>query len=293
MPEEEKKNLVNSDIIKAGVIGYPIKHSLSPVIHGFWLDEFNINGSYDKLAIPPKFLETAIKELIHNGYKGFNLTIPHKELALDFIDEIDEMALKIGAINTVKVNNDGRTYGYNTDIYGFIQNLKLTCPDWDCKKPVTIIGAGGAAKAITMGLIMEDVEDIRIYNRSGNRVDELINHFANITDREFKITKLSLNSVDSALKDTELLVNCTSLGMIGYPEFNINITSLPKESIVYDIIYNPNETKLLKMAKNKGCKTINGIGMLIYQAMPGFKSWFGIEPEYSIVLENKLLEKLK
>ena len=279
-----------NNIIKAAVIGYPIKHSLSPIIHNHWINENGVNGSYDKIDIPPENLEEGIKRLIDDGYSGFNLTMPHKELALNFVDEIDELASNIGAINTIKIGQNGKTFGTNTDCFGSIQNLKSNFPNWDIDKPVMVIGAGGAAKAVIMGLINAGVLDIRVYNRTIERAEGLALHFLNIVD--LKISVISEDNLEDSMTDIGLFINTTSLGMAGHPKFNIDISNLPKTAIVYDIVYNPLNTMLLQNAKGLGLQRLTGIGMLIYQAIPGFKLWFGFDAKHSNVLENKLLESL-
>ena len=257
----------------AGVMGWPVGHSLSPILHGYWLETLGIDGSYMPLAVKPEDFEGALRTLPKLGFAGANVTIPHKQAALAAVDEIDTVAQRIGAVNTVVVRRDGSLWGTNTDAYGFLENMKWRYPAWEPSAgPATVIGAGGAARAVVVALLDAGVPVVRLVNRSRDRAEALaIEIGAGLEVRDWETRALALDGA-------ALLVNTTSLGMTGQPPLVLDLTHLPAAAAVCDIVYVPLETELLKAAKAKGHPTIDGIGMLLHQARPGFSAWFGIEP---------------
>lgn len=264
-------------MIKAAVIGDPISHSLSPKIHNFFLNEYKINGSYEAIRVSPDEFKSYIKNLIKEGYKGFNITIPHKERALEICDHISRTAEIIGAINTLTILENGKVFGHNSDAQGFIDNLKFYHSDISfANKNAFIIGAGGAARAIIYSLINGGVKDIFITNRNQIRVQNLINDFRNFADsKSCKIYYLEKSQFESNLKKCDFLINSSSLGMENMPKLDLNLNQLNNNSIVYDIVYKPLITDLLCNAKQRNLKIVTGLGMLIFQALVGFEIWFG------------------
>ncbi len=256
----------------AGVMGWPVKHSRSPRLHGFWLREHGIDGAYVPLAVAPERLATALKALPALGFAGVNLTVPHKEAALKIVDRVDPVARRIGAVNTVVVRPDGTLDGSNTDAYGFLESLKTGAPHWrPADGPAVVLGAGGAARAVIVALLDAGVPALRVVNRTRARADDLAAEFGPaVTAHDW--------GQWSVLADAALLVNTTSLGLVGQPELDIDLEKLPTEAVVNDIVYVPLETRLLAAARRRGNSVVDGLGMLLYQAKPGFHAWFGVEP---------------
>lgn len=269
--------------MKSAVIGHPIAHSKSPIIHEYWLEQNNISGSYQVIDIAPDQLAVGIKNIIDNGYDGFNVTIPHKQEIINFCDSIDDTAKKIGAVNTVIIK-DKKLYGTNTDAFGFIQNIKSSAPDFNFKnKTAFVLGAGGAARAVIYGLIEQGVQKIRLSNRTKEKAVELQKMAPKIIDI------IAWEGVSEALKGADLLINTTSLGMQGSPALEIDLSALPTQALVNDIVYAPLMTGLLKQAQDRGNIIVTGIGMLLHQARPAFEAWTGILPEVTVELEQKIL----
>ena len=273
----------------AGVVGDPISHSVSPRLHGYWLNKYNINGDYKAFHVKPEDLEDFINNLDANNISGVNLTVPHKEKILNYVDLIEGAAQKIGAINTVYRNENNQLVGSNTDGYGFLKNLKQRASNWRADDgPVTLIGSGGAARAIIVSLLDDGVPEIRLCNRTESRAEKLANEI-----NDPRMCVYDWESREQSLKDCALLVNVTTLGMTGQPELELSLGQLPISAVVYDIVYNPLETELLRAAKERGNITVDGLGMLLHQAVPGFKAWFGVLPEVDEKLRNQVLEALK
>jgi shikimate dehydrogenase len=257
-------------MIKACVIGSPIRHSRSPLIHNYWLKQLNITGSYESVLVDPKNLTSFIKNLGNNGYAGCNVTLPHKEHAITAVDHTDTSVKLIGALNTIYLRNR-QSYATSTDGEGFLQNLVSHHPHFEAAgKTITIIGAGGSAKAIIERLLREDVAIIVVANRTLARAQELQHHFGN------KVSAIEPRYLN--LKTTDLLINTTSQGMTGQPQLDINIETLPSHAIVADIVYVPLKTELIKNAHILGLRTVPGLGMLLHQAVRGFELWFGQKP---------------
>ncbi len=269
----------------AGVMGWPVEHSRSPRLHGFWLERYAIDGAYVPLAVPPEKIRAALRALPSLGFQGCNVTIPHKEAAFVEVDHLTEQAKKIGAVNTVIVLKDGTLRGDNTDGYGFIENLKAGAPDWSPDRPVVVLGAGGAARGILVALQEAGVKEIRLTNRTVERAEALAGELG-------AITVIDWDRRGECLEDIGLLVNTTSLGMTGQAPLDISLHGLNKTAVVTDIVYSPLKTALLEAAENRGNPAVDGLGMLLHQARPGFAAWFGREPEVSEDLRNFVLEDL-
>ena len=271
----------------AGVIGWPVSHSMSPHLHSFWLEKYSIEGAYIKLAVSPENLETALRSLPKLGFAGTNITTPHKENALRIVDYLDPVAKRIGAVNTIFVNKDSSLYGTNTDGFGFIENLKSKAPEWEASKfPVVVLGAGGASKSIVASLIDAGVPEVRLVNRT------LSNAKALSSSMDGRISLFDWEQASDFLGGSSLVVNTTVLGMTGQPPLNIDLSFLSANSLVADIVYTPLTTPLLKQAKDRGLKTVDGLGMLLYQAVLGFEGWFGHKPAVTASLRDHILAKL-
>jgi shikimate dehydrogenase len=253
-------------------------------LHQFWLREHGIDGSYESLAVPPDRLIAALRALASKGFAGCNLTIPHKEAALPLMELLDPAARRIGAVNTVGVGPDGALSGYNTDGYGFIENLRAEIPGWKADAgPVAVLGAGGAARAILDALIRAGAPEIRLTNRYRARAEEL----AKVFGASIKVS--DWQDRQRALAGAALLVNATSLGMEQNPPLELNLADLPQGAAVCDIVYAPLETALLKQAKARGLRATDGLGMLLHQARPAFKLWFGVLPDVTPELRRAVL----
>jgi shikimate dehydrogenase len=276
----------------AGVMGWPVGHSLSPRLHGFWLRQHRIDGAYVPLAVAPDRLEQALRALPAIGFRGVNLTIPHKEPALALVDRITPAAARIGAVNTVIVGQDG-LLGDNTDGYGFIASLAAGAPDWQAGAgSAVLLGAGGAARAIAVALIDAGAPELRLVNRTLARAETLASQLGDAArERGATLTVLPWQD-EGALAGASLLVNTTSLGMTGQPPLEVDLAPLPAEALVTDIVYNPPETGLLAAARAHGHVVVDGLGMLLHQARPGFRAWFGIDPEVTDALRATVLAGL-
>lgn len=268
----------------AGVMGWPVAHSRSPAIHNHWIRHHGLNGSYVLLPVQPDRLVDAVRGLRALGFAGCNLTIPHKVAAMPLMDRIDPLAARIGAINTIVVEPDGTLAGYNNDAYGFIQSLLDAQPDWRADAgPVTVLGAGGAARAILVALAERGAKEIRLCNRSLNKAQALAAEFGG------PIRAYPWEQREEVLEGAALLVNSTSLGMKGQEPLTLSLARLPRQALVCDVIYVPLETPLLAAARERGNPTVNGLGMLLNQARPAFARWFGVTPEVTPEL-RRLIE---
>jgi len=262
--------------IKAAVIGHPVKHSLSPMIHNHWLKKHGIDGSYEAIDIAPEKLQATLSQLIDQGYAGFNVTIPHKIAVMDICDEIGAVAQAIGAVNTIRIDG-GKVYGTNTDAFGFIENLRDQQPGWNAAHgPALVLGAGGAAKAIVYALREAGVKDIVVTNRTREKAEELGETVVDWQER------------NNAVQNAGLIVNTTSLGMNGQDPLEIDLSG--SRAIVYDIVYRPLMTPLLRQAEDLGLPVVTGLGMLLHQARPAFKGWFKILPGVDNELQDMVLK---
>lgn len=272
---------------KTGVIGHPIAHSKSPLIHSYWFDSYNINGSYETIDIKEENLKQDVLNLVNSGYLGFNVTVPHKIAIMDLCDTITPLARSIGAVNTVSIK-DGKLHGTNTDAFGFIENIKqsITRENWNWNftdGKAVILGAGGAANAVVYALIEAGVPNIIITNRTRAKAENLK---ALSPD---KITVIDWDDRNAAFADANLIVNTTALGMNGKPPLDVDLACAPTHTLVTDIVYAPLYTDILNQAKARDLKTVTGIGMLLHQARPGFELWNGVSPEVTDELERLVL----
>jgi len=258
---------------RACVIGWPVAHSRSPIIHGYWLKHYSIEGSYGREAVAPEDLAGFLGKLSSLGFAGCNVTLPHKEAVYGLVEVHDRTTRRIAAVNTVYVEG-GRLVGLNTDAYGFVAHLRSVLPDWRGEGAnVMVLGAGGAARAIVAGLFGEGVKDISIANRTAARGRALAEHFGS------GVTALEWAAIPRHLTRCDLLVNTTLLGMAGQPALDIDLGGLSAGAAVADIVYVPLETDLLSQARARGHRVVDGLGMLLHQAVPGFELWFGARPE--------------
>lgn len=258
----------------AGVMGWPVAHSRSPKLHNYWLAQHALPGAYVPLAIAPEGLERALRALPALGFSGVNLTIPHKEAALLHVDRIDALAQRVGATNCVTVEADGMLAATNTDGFGYLASIEDADPTWRADAgPVVMLGAGGAARAILLALIDRGATDIRLVNRTASRADDLAREFGG------PVRAVAWSARADALAGAAMLVNTTSQGMSGQGALDIDLAKLPQGALVSDIVYVPLETPLLAEARRRGNRVVGGLGMLLHQARPAFRSWFGIMPE--------------
>ncbi len=258
----------------ACVMGWPVAHSRSPRLHGYWLRQHEIDGAYVPLAVRPKNLPQALGALSVLGFAGCNLTIPHKEAALGLVGEVTPRAARIGAINTVTVKQDGTLLGDNTDAYGFMENLRSKAPEFNpAAGPAVVLGSGGAARAVCAGLIEAGARQIYLLNRAQERAEIIARNMGTVLCPE------PWSGRNAVLAGASLVVNTTSLGMSGQPALDIDLALLPPEAVVNDLVYSPLTTALLGAAAARGNLTVGGLGMLLHQARPGFAAWFGVEPD--------------
>ena len=265
---------MNNTFIMAGVMGWPVAHSRSPVIQNHWIHKCKLNGAYGLFPVEPGKVEDAVLGLRALGLAGCNITIPHKVDAMKYMDWVEPLALRMGAINTIVVQPDGGLHGFNNDGFGYIESLREAQPNWQVNSgPIVVLGAGGASRAIVVSLIDAGATEIRILNRTRSKADALAKEFGP------PVTAFNWGERHDALAGAALLVNTTNQGMHGQMALDIELTQLPKAALVSDAIYIPLETALLKAARLRGNTTVNGLGMLLHQARPAFKSWFGVMPE--------------
>lgn len=258
----------------AGVIGSPVAHSRSPLVHGHWLRTYGIAGHYVPLHVEPGQLEEVVRSLPKMGFVGANITIPHKEQIMEIADQVTDRATLIGAANTLIFRPDGSILADNTDGYGFITNLHQAAPDWDpATGPAVVFGAGGASRAVIASLLEAGVPEILLSNRTRERADQFRSEFGS------RIQVVDWVQVGNVIEQAALLVNTTSLGMVGKPRLRVPLDGLRSSTVVTDLVYTPLKTDMLQWAEDIGCTTVDGLGMLLHQAVPGFERWFGKRPE--------------
>lgn len=263
-----------TNIPRAAVIGNPVSHSLSPKLHSYWLKRYGIAGEYTALQVMEDALETTLRTLPSQGFIGANVTIPHKVNVMQFADKITDRATLIGAANTLTFKEDGRIFADNTDGYGFMANLRQGAPEWDPKRgPAAIFGAGGAARAIIVALADAGVPEIIVANRTRAKAEALRSDFG------ARVSVVDWVQADKMLEDANTVINTTSLGMVGAHDFKVSLDELSPKAVVTDIVYNPLQTPFLIAAAKKGCTTVDGLGMLLHQGVPGFERWFGKRPD--------------
>ena len=268
----------------ACVIGWPVEHSRSPLIHNYWLKVYGIPGEYRREAVPPERFRAFVESLAANGYVGANVTVPHKEAALA-CSAPDDRARAVGAANTLWL--DGVLRSTNTDVEGFLDNLDASVPGWDRDRgPAVLLGAGGAARAVVYGLLERGIENVVVINRSQQRAHALRERFGD------RVRIAGWDERNARLADAKLLVNATTLGMQGQPDLALDVGRLPGDAVVAELVYAPAVTTLLRAAKVRGLQTADGLGMLLYQAVRSFSLWFGKKPEVSEELRRLLAADL-
>jgi shikimate dehydrogenase len=266
-----------------GVMGSPVMHSQSPLMHNYWFDQTGLPGKYVYLPLPPERLPAALRALPALNFAGCNLTIPHKLQAMEIVDEVDDVARKIGAISCVVVLEDGSLWGTNNDWLGFLGNLKQSAPDWRGNAgPATVIGAGGGSRAVCHALLSEGAQEIRLVNRSYDRAQRLADDIGG------PIMVLSWNERHAALDGAATVVNTTSLGMVGQPPLELKLDALGPDAVVADIIYTPLETSFIQAARARGNTAVGGLGMLLHQGPPAWKLWFGLTPDVTPELRDMM-----
>ena len=271
---------------KAFVIGWPIAHSLSPHLHGYWLKQYDIEGSYEKIAVEPHDIKEFIANFQAQGFVGGNVTIPHKETVYDLIENCDPTANTLKATNTLWLE-DAKLKATNTDGYGFTANLDDFAPQWRKAKSALVVGAGGASTAIILALLNAGIEKIFVANRTIERAEKLAARIGK------QCSAHTMTEIEGLLAQTDILINTTALGMKGNEPLELKLDKLPTSAIVTDIVYNPLKTSLLQQAEKLNLKTVDGIGMLLHQAVPGFEKWFGLRPSVTPELREYMLDILK
>lgn len=270
--------------VLAGVIGWPIGHTKSPLIHGYWLKQHNINGYYVPLAIRPENFENAVRSLRKLGFRGANVTIPYKETIFNMASSISDRAALIGAANTLVFGEDGSISADNTDGIGFMENIRQYAPDWRASSgPALVLGAGGASRAVVSALLADGAPEVRLTNRTRHKAEIIKDQFG------AKVTVVEWTNASQAVDGAMTIVNTTSLGMTGQSPLKIRLDAAPRSALVTDIVYNPVKTDLLVQAEERGLRSVDGVGMLLHQAVPGFHAWFDIRPEVDTTLREIVL----
>jgi shikimate dehydrogenase len=258
----------------AGLIGLPVAHSRSPIIHNFWLAAHRVRGTYVPLAVRPERLRDALPGLAALGFRGCNVTMPHKQTAMPLLHRVNETARRIGAVNTIVVEEDGTLSGFNNDGNGFVESLRGAKPDWRADDgPILLLGAGGSSRAVVVALLENGAREIRIANRTAAKAEAIAAEFGP------DIKAIDWAARSAAVADVALLINCTDQGMIGKPALVIDLVRLKATTLVADLIYTPLETPFLADARLRGCLTVNGLGTLLNQARLAFQAWFGVMPD--------------
>lgn len=265
--------MTRPEIPLAGVIGDPIAHSLSPRLHGHWLKRYGLKGHYVPLHVTHQNLADVLRILPDMGFVGVNITIPHKEFVLSLATHVSDCAALIGAANTLTFLGNGQIQADNTDGIGFLSNIRQNLPGWTAATgPALVLGAGGAAKAIVSALINDGAPKVTVVNRTRLRADALKDQFG------ARVETQDWTRIPDLVGDVALIVNTTSLGMAGQSPLIIDLSRLTPPTVVTDIVYKPLDTELLETARQMGCETVDGLGMLLHQALPGFERWFGYTP---------------
>lgn len=269
--------------LMAGVMGHPVMHSRSPMLHNYWLEKHRLAGHYMPLAVKPEEIEKALRALPALGFAGCNLTMPHKETAVGVMDRVSPLVRKVGAMNCVVVASDGSLEGHNFEAFGYAESLVQEIPGWRADAgPIVVLGAGGGARAVVAGLAERGAREIRVINRSPARAEKLVH------DLGSPAVARPWDSRHDALADAVLVVNATSQGMHGQRPLDIDLAKLPASAAVSDLVYAPKETLFLATARARGNRTVNGLGMLLNQARPAFKAWFGVMPEVTPELRARI-----
>jgi shikimate dehydrogenase len=268
---------------RACVIGHPVVQARSPVLHGYWLKEYGIDGDYTREDVPPGEIDFFLKNLRTHGYVGANITVPHKAAAYRALDHAEPVVETLKVTNTIWLESDG-LHGTNTDVHGFLANLDETVPDWNIDaEQAVVLGAGGGARAVVYGLLSRGLKRVVVVNRTLARAQAFTVEFGN------RVTAASYSELAAWLEDADVLVNTTSLGMAGQPPLDIDISPLAEDGVVYDIVYVPLETPLLAAARARRLRTVDGLGMLLHQAVPAFEKFFGVKPKVTPALRDFVL----
>jgi shikimate dehydrogenase len=277
-----------NEFVLAGVMGWPIAQSRSPILHNYWIDKYKLNGRYVPLAVQPEKLAEAIRGLPALGFRGCNLTMPHKQYAMTMVDSLTETAKRIGAVNCIVVGDDGKMSGTNNDGNGYVLSVQEVAPSWQPGDgPIAILGAGGAARAIIVAMIERGATEIRLINRTLEKAQALAKDFGAV------IKPMAWDKRADVIGDVALLTNTTNQGMTGKSALDISLDRLPQRALVSDLIYVPPETPFLAAAKARGNITVNGLGMLLHQARPAFQAWFGVMPEITPDLRATIMATFK
>ena len=272
---------------RACVIGWPIEHSRSPLIHGYWLERYGIEGTYTKVAVRPDDVAQFLRSLGAEGFVGCNVTVPHKEMAYAVAEEAEESARVVGAANTLWLEGD-RLYAANTDTYGYMTYLSHVVPDWRAHDgPVCVLGAGGAARAIVYGFLDAGVDEVRIFNRTRERADAIADQFGP------RVKVFDWGNRSDGARDACVLVNTTAVGLKGAGSLGMDFTGFNPDCVVSDIVYVPLETELITAARSHGLRTVDGLGMLLHQAVPGFERWFGVRPQVTDELRATIVADIE
>jgi shikimate dehydrogenase len=268
---------------RACVIGHPVAQARSPALHGYWLKEYGIDGDYTREDVPPDQIHSFLKNLGQHGYVGANITVPHKAAAYRALDHAEPVVETLKVTNTIWLEEDG-LHGTNTDVHGFLANLDATVPDWNIDaEQAVVLGAGGGARAVVYGLLSRGLKRVVVVNRTLARAQAFTVEFGD------RVTAASYAELAAWLKDADVLVNTTSLGMSGQPALDVDISPLAEDGVVYDIVYVPLETPLLAAARARGLRTVDGLGMLLQQAVPAFEKFFGVKPKVTPALREHVL----
>lgn len=269
------ERVVAGDFVLAGVMGWPIAHSRSPILHNYWIEKYRLNGHYVPLAVRPENLGDAIRGLRPLGFRGCNLTMPHKQMAVTVVDRVTDTAKRAGAVNCIVVEPDGKLWGTNHDGDGYYFSLLEAAPSWrPGNGPIAILGGGGAVRGMLLTLIEHGAREIRLINRTFDKAETL----AKDIDPSI-VEAIPWEKRSEVIGDVALLTNATDQGMTGKPPLDISLDRLPKQTLVSDLVYTPPETPFLAAARERGNVTVNGLGMLLHQARPAFEAWFGVMPE--------------
>ncbi|NKD86072.1 shikimate dehydrogenase [Haematospirillum jordaniae] len=270
----------------AGILGWPVSHSASPCLHGFWLEAYGVDGAFVPLPVHPDDLEMVVRALPRMGFCGVNVTIPHKEAVLSLCDTLSETARTAGSVNTLTFSTDGSIHGDTTDGDGFMRNVQDQAGFVDPKGPVLVLGAGGAARSVVLALVSAGFQDILITNRTPEKAEAIAR------DLGAGITVVEWDNYKPFFPSLSLLVNTTSLGMTGCPSLSLSLDTLSEQAVVCDIVYKPLETTLLATARRRGNRVVDGLGMLLHQACPGFHAWFGMMPIVDNLLRDHVIKSL-
>jgi shikimate dehydrogenase len=267
----------------AGILGWPVSHSRSPRLHGFWLDRYGVDGAYVPLPVPPDRFDAAVRSLRDLGFAGANVTIPHKEAAFALCDAVSDIGRRAGSVNTL-VFREGRIHGTSTDGFGFLESVKDRAPGWSAADgPAVILGAGGAVRAVAAALLDAGCPRLTLVNRTPARAEAIARDLGGPVEV----------ATTPPLEGAALLANGTSLGMTGEPPLEIDLSPLPPGAVVADMVYVPLETKLLAQARARGLRAVDGLGMLLHQARPGFEAWFGVVPQVDAALRDYVFDDLR